>query len=62
MGARRYVWPTVVCTALCVLIARPVYADPAAPGGVPDPGVQPIASAPLAPSTGSKRWANGSTG
>jgi cell wall-associated NlpC family hydrolase len=52
MGARRYIWPTVVCTTLCVLIARPVYADPAAPVGVPDPGVQPIASTPLTPSTG----------
>src|SRR6266536_991053 len=49
MGTRRYVWSAVVCTTLCVLIARPAYADPATPGGVPDPGVPPVASAPLAP-------------
>jgi cell wall-associated NlpC family hydrolase len=29
----------VACTALCVLIARPAYADPAGTGTIPDPGV-----------------------
>jgi cell wall-associated NlpC family hydrolase len=45
-AVRRFAW-LLVCTALCVLVARPVYADPAAPGGVPDPGPPPVASAPL---------------
>src|SRR2546430_7753905 len=46
---RRAVWPVTVCSTLCLLIPRPAYADPATPGGVPDPGIPPVASAPLAP-------------
>ena len=47
-SVRRFAWP-VVCGALCVLIARPAYADPVTGTGVPDPGPPPVASAPLVP-------------
>src|SRR5438034_1510493 len=51
-GVRRFAWPVVICTTLCALVARPAYADPSTPGGVPDPGVPPVASAPLVPGSG----------
>lgn len=39
-------WATVVCTVLCVFVARPAAADPVAPG-IPDPGSRPVASGPF---------------
>jgi cell wall-associated NlpC family hydrolase len=36
-------WAAVVCTVLCVFVARPAAADPAAPG-IPDPGSRPVVS------------------
>jgi peptidoglycan DL-endopeptidase CwlO len=36
-------WAAVVCTVLCVFVARPASADPAAPG-IPDPGSRPVVS------------------
>src|SRR5579859_1028881 len=48
-GVRRLLWPVTACTALCLLVPRPAFADPATPGGVPDPGPYPVASAPIDP-------------
>ncbi len=36
-----FAWAAVVCTVLCVFVARPAAADPAAPG-IPDPGSRPV--------------------
>lgn len=46
-AGRRLVWSAIACTALCLLVPRPAYADPATPVGIPDPGPPPVASAPL---------------
>jgi peptidoglycan DL-endopeptidase CwlO len=36
-----FAWAAIVCTVLCVFVARPASADPAAPG-IPDPGSRPV--------------------
>lgn len=45
----------VVCTALCAFVARPAYADPAAPS-VPDAGSRPLPAGPMPlPAAGTSR-------
>ncbi len=51
-GVRPVAWSVLACSTLCLLVAAPAYADPGGPGGIPDPGAPPVASAPLDPGTG----------
>ncbi len=45
---RRTAFPALLCTALCLLIARPAGATPATPGsGIPNAGSPPVASTPI---------------
>ena len=48
MNRRSLTWIVVALGAMGALIATPAFGDPT-PGGVPDPGVPPVATGPLTP-------------
>jgi cell wall-associated NlpC family hydrolase len=49
LDRRCLTWVTIALGMLGALIATPAFADPNTPGGVPDPGVPPVATGPLTP-------------
>jgi peptidoglycan DL-endopeptidase CwlO len=50
---RPFAWSAVICTALCVFVARPAAADPVPPPGVPDAGSRPAVVGSVQLPTGS---------
>ena len=49
LDRRCLTWVVIALGMLGALIATPAFADPSNPGGVPDPGVPPVATGPLTP-------------
>jgi cell wall-associated NlpC family hydrolase len=49
LDRRCLTWVMIALGMLGALIATPAFGDPSNPGGVPDPGVPPVATGPLTP-------------
>jgi cell wall-associated NlpC family hydrolase len=49
LDRRCLTWVMIALGTLGALIATPAFGDPSNPGGVPDPGVPPVATGPLTP-------------
>ncbi len=52
MKRRSFAWAMIALAMLAALVGTPAFAEPTTPGGVPDPGVPPVATGPLVSGTG----------